>query len=142
MRNIKNHIKAGKTLLQEKEQLRASEIVDLMVGTGLTGTGHTEQIIGLAKDSFLFGAAVGYLNRRKENMNERTLTKEDRENLQTLRTRPEVKQIVKTFDSLPEDLKPEALENCLKILTGKATAEELIAEHRAKEKNSADFCRA
>lgn len=133
MRNLKNHINTGKTLLQEKEQIRASEIIQLMFNAGLSGTGNTEKLIDLTKESFSFGVSVGYLKRRKENMNERALTQEDRETLQVLKERPEVAQILKTFDSLPEEDKPIAFEACIKLLTGKATAEEMIAEYKKQK---------
>lgn len=129
MRNVENHIKTGETLLQEKEKLRATEIIELLFDTGLSGSGQTEQLIALAKDSFLFGAAVGYLKRRKENMKEQTLTQEEREILKTLKERPEIVNILKLFNGLPEEEKPAAFEACTKLLNGEGTAKELISKY-------------
>lgn len=129
MRNVENHIKNGKTLLKEKEQLRASEIVKLLFDTGLSGTGRTDKLITLANDVFFFGASVGYFKRRKDTMNEQPLTQEEKEILQTLKERPEIVNILQLFNSLPEEDKPAAFEACITLLSGKGTAKELISEY-------------
>lgn len=129
MRIMENHIKSGKFLLEEKEKLKASEVAKLLFDTGLSGTGQTEKLIDLANNSFYFGASVGYHKKRSEKMKELALTKEEQQILRTLKQRPEICDLLKRVNSLPEEEQPAVIESCIKLLTGAATAKELIEEY-------------
>lgn len=67
--------------------------------------------------------------KEKFDENEKTLTQEEREILQTLKERPEIVNILKLFNGLPEEDKPAAFEACTKLLSGEGTAKELISEY-------------